>query len=107
MSKFANVVTIEVVPGRKDQVVTLLLEHKARLKDEPGTLQFEILLPRDEGTTVRVYEMYRDAAAFEVHLNGPSLAQWKQDTAGMVVKLQAVRCAVVDEAVRQSAPADH
>jgi quinol monooxygenase YgiN len=46
MSKFANVVTIEVAPGRGDQVVTLLMAHKARLKDEPGTLQFEVLLPK-------------------------------------------------------------
>jgi quinol monooxygenase YgiN len=78
MSKFANVVTIEVAPGRRDQVVTLLLAHKARLKDEPGTLQFEVLLPKDDDTKVRVYEMYRDAAAFEVHLNGPSLALGKR-----------------------------
>ena len=96
MSKFANVVTIEVVPGQKDQVLALLLAHKARLKAEPGTLQFEVLLPRDEDTKIRVYEMYRDAAAFEVHLNGPSLAQWKEETAGMLATLQGVRCAVVD-----------
>ena len=96
MSKFANVVTIEVAPGRRDQVVTLLLAHKARLKDESGTLQFEVLLPKDDDTKVRVYEMYRDAAAFEVHLNAPSLAQWKKETAGMVSKLHGVRCAVVD-----------
>ena len=96
MPKFANVVTIEIAPGRRDQVVALLLAHKARLKDEPGTLQFEVLLPKDDDTKVRVYEMYRDAAAFEVHLNGPSLAQWKKETAGMVVKLHGVRCAVVD-----------
>ena len=107
MSRFANVVTIEVVPGRKDEVLALLLAHKARLKDEPGTLQFEVLLSRDEDTKVRVYEMYRDAAAFEVHLNGPSLAQWKKETAGMVVKLHGVRCAVVEEPVRWHAPADH
>ena len=96
MSKFANVVTIEVAPGRRDEVVALLLAHKARLKDEPGTLQFEVLLPKDDDTNVRVYEMYRDAAAFEVHLNAPSLAQWKVETAGMVVKIHGVRCAVVD-----------
>ena len=96
MSKFANVVTIEVAPGRRDQVVTLLLAHKARLKDEPGTLQFEVLLPKDDDTKVRVYEMYRDAAAFEVHLKGPSLEQWKNETTGMVVKLHGLRCAVVD-----------
>ena len=60
MPKFANVVTIEVVPGRRDQVVALLAAHKARLKSEPGTLQSEVLLPKDD----------RDAAAFEAHLTG-------------------------------------
>ena len=96
MSKFANAVTIDVAPGRRDQVVALLLAHKARLKDEPGTLQFEVLLPRDDDTKVLSFEMYRDAAAFEVHLNGPSLAQLREETAAMVVNLHGVRCAVVD-----------
>ena len=96
MSKFANVVTIEVAPGRRDEVVASLLAHKARLKDEPGTLQFEVLPPNDDDTKVLVYEVYRDTAAFDVHLNGSSLAQWREETAGMVVKLHGVRCAVVD-----------
>jgi len=95
MPKFANVVTIEVVPGRRDQVVALLAAHKARLKSEPGTLQFEMLLPNDDDTKVLSFEMYRDAAAFEVHLKGPSLAQLLKETAGMVMKLHGVRCAVV------------
>ena len=63
MSKFANVVTIELAQGRRDEVIALLLAHKARLKDEPGTLQFEVLLPKGDDTKVHVYEMYRDAAA--------------------------------------------
>ena len=95
MPKFANVVTIEVAPGRRNQVLRLLGEHKARLKDEPGTLQFEILLPKNDDTKVLLYEMYRDDAAFEAHFNGPSLAQWRKETAGMV-KLHGVRCTVVD-----------
>ena len=37
MPKFANVVTIEIAPGRRDQVVTLLAAHKARVKNEPGS----------------------------------------------------------------------
>jgi len=96
MPKFANVVTIEVAPGHRDQVVTSLAAHKARVKDEPGTLQFEVLLPKDDDTKVFSFEMYRDADAFEVHLNGPSLAQLKEEIAGKVVKLHGVRCAVVD-----------
>ena len=97
MPKFANVVTIEVALGRRDQVATLLAAHKARsLKNEPGTLQFEILLPKDDDTNILSYEVYRDDAAFETHRNGRSLAQLREDIAGIVVKLHGTRCAVVD-----------
>jgi quinol monooxygenase YgiN len=49
----------------------MLAAHKTRcLNDEPGTLQFEILLPKDDDTKVLSYEVYRDDAAFEVHRNG-------------------------------------
>ena len=97
MPKLANVVTIDVAPGWRDQVVALLAAHKTRcLKDEPGTLQFEILLPKDDSTKVRSYEVYRDDAAFETHRNGPSLAQLRGEIAGMVVKLHGTRSAVAD-----------
>ena len=96
MPKFANLVTIEVAPGRRDQVVALLAAHKARLKSEPGTLQFEMLLANDDDTKVLSFEMYRDATAFETHLHGPSLAQLLKETAGTVMKLHGVRCTVVD-----------
>jgi (4S)-4-hydroxy-5-phosphonooxypentane-2,3-dione isomerase len=44
MPKLAIVVTIEVTPGRRDEFLPLLMAHKARCpKDEPGTLQFEVL----------------------------------------------------------------
>ena len=100
MPKLANIVTIEVAAARRDQVVALLLAHKARcLRGEPGTLQLEVLLPKDDDSKVLVYEMYQDAAAFEVHRKGPSFARWREETAGMVVKLQGVRCTVVDEPV--------
>ena len=97
MARFANVVMIEFARGRRDEVLSLLAAHKARcLKDEPGTLQFEILLPKDDDTKVLSYEVYRDDAAFETHRNGRSLAQLREEIAGMVVKLHGVRCAVVD-----------
>jgi (4S)-4-hydroxy-5-phosphonooxypentane-2,3-dione isomerase len=97
MAKFANVVTVEVSRGRRDQLLPLLMAHKARcLKDEPGTLHFEILLPHDDDTKVLTYEVYRDAAAFEVHRNGSSFARFREETAGMVDKIYATRCLIVD-----------
>jgi len=101
MPKFAAVGTIEVAPGRRDQLLPLLIAHKARcLKDEPGTLQLEILLPQDDITKVLLYEVYRDDAAFDVHRKGPSFSRWREETAGMVVKIYGTRCAVIDERIQ-------
>ena len=97
MPKFANVVTIEVSPGQRDQILSSLAAHKIRcLRDDPGTLQFEILLPKDDDTKILSYEVYRDGSAFETHRSGRSLAQLREEIAGMVVKLQGTRCTVVD-----------
>ena len=94
---FATIVTIEVAPGQRDSLLSLLGAHKARcLKEEPGTLQFEILQPENDDTRVLSYEVYRDDGAFEVHRNGPSLARWREETAGMVVRIFATRCTVVE-----------
>jgi quinol monooxygenase YgiN len=80
MPKLAIVATIEVAPERKDQLLPLLMAHRARcLKDEPGTLQFEVLAPREDDTKVLLYEVYRDDAAFDVHFNGPSIARARRD----------------------------
>ena len=96
MPKFANLVTIEIPPGQKDEFLPLLLAHKARcLKDEPGTLAFEILAPHGDDTKLLVCEIYRDDAAFDLHRNGPSFKRWREETEQMVEKLYGTRCTVV------------
>ena len=57
MPKLAIVATIEVAPARRDQLLPLLMAHRGRcLKDEPGTLQFEVLVPREDDTKVLLYK---------------------------------------------------
>ena len=97
MPKLALIGTIEVALGRKNQLVAALMAHRARcLKDEPGTVQMEVLAPRDDDTKVLVYEVYRDDAAFDVHRSGPSLAQWREETSGMIVKFSVTKCTPVE-----------
>ena len=97
MPKLAIVGTIEVAPGRRDQLLPFLMAHRARcLKDEPGTLQFEVLAPREDDTKVLLYEVYRDDAAFDVHFNGPSITRAREEAAGMILKLYGTRCALVE-----------
>jgi quinol monooxygenase YgiN len=97
MSKLVIMGTIEVAPGKRAQVLPLLMAHRARcLKDEPGTLQFEVVIPREDDSRILIYEVYENDAAFEVHRNAPSITQWRQETAGMVHKLIATMCTPVE-----------
>ena len=97
MPKLAIIGTLEVAPGRKDEVLPLLMAHRARcLKDEPGTLQFEVLVPREDDTKVLLHEVYRDDAAFNVHWNGTSVARLREEAAGMIVKVYGTRCALAE-----------
>ena len=96
MSKLVILGTVEVIPEQRTQVLPLLMAHKARcLRDEPGTLQFEVVLPRENDSRMLIYEVYQDDAAFEAHRNAPSRAQWQEDTIGMDVKVLATRCTPV------------
>jgi quinol monooxygenase YgiN len=93
MAKLAIIATIEVAPGRRAEFVPVLMAHKQRsLKEEPGTLQFEVLLPHDDETKVLLYELYRDAAAFEEHRNAASIARFREEASGMFGKILGTRC---------------
>jgi quinol monooxygenase YgiN len=95
MPKFALIASIDVAPGCRDEFLPLLRAHATRcLKDEPGTLQFDVLLPHDGGDKVMLYELYQDQAAFDAHSNGPSLAQLRKEAAGMMGKVSGTRCSL-------------
>jgi quinol monooxygenase YgiN len=97
INKIVIVGTIEIEPGRRDQLLRLLVVHRDRcLKEEPGTLEFKVIAPYDDDTKLLVYEIYQDSVAFDVHRNGPSIAQFRKETAGMVAKMSFTKCALVE-----------
>ena len=97
MSKLAIVATIKTVSGKRDEYLTFLKAHGKRcLATEPGTLQFEILVPQEEADTVMLYEVYASPEAFQTHWNGTSIQQVKQETEGLQVSLTGVRCDLLE-----------
>ena len=97
MSKLAIVATIETVPGKRDEYLTFLKAHGKRcLASEPGTLQFEIMVPHEEADTIMLYEVYANPEAFQTHFIGPSIQQMRQEAAGLQVSLKGVRCNLVE-----------
>ena len=97
MAKLAIIGTIEVAPGRREELLPLMLAHRERcLHDEPGTLAFEVLVPNDDEAKLLLYELYKDAAAFDDHWNGASLARVRAEAAGMIVKITGTRCTLAE-----------
>jgi len=97
MSKYAIVATIKTVPGKRDEYLAFLKAHGKRcLATEPGTLQFDILVPQEGADTIVLYELYASPEAFQTHWNGPSIAQMRQEAAGLQASITGVRCDLVE-----------
>ncbi len=95
MAKLAIVATIKTVPGGREEYLQHLHAHARRCRaTEPGTLQFEILLPHNEPDTILLYEVYESDEAFQVHWNGPSLQQIRKDVGHLQASLTGVRCTI-------------
>lgn len=75
MAKIALIVEFNVKSEHRVAFITLLREHAAgTLADEEGCLQFDVLLPTENGH-VFLYEVYRDEAAFKIHSESERLAK--------------------------------
>lgn len=80
VSRLAVIATIAVKPEAREAVVDILRRHRQRcLRNEPGTLVFEMMVPRDEADKIMLYEAYDSQAAFDAHWNGASLAMARQE----------------------------
>ena len=97
MPKLAIIATIEIAAGRLAAYLPIIRAHRDRcLRDEPGTLQFDILCPHDDDTKVVLYELYRDDAAFDAHWAGASRAQHREEAIGILLNISGVRHSVAE-----------
>ncbi|HEX2541160.1 MAG TPA: putative quinol monooxygenase [Caldimonas sp.] len=102
--KHAVIGTLEVKPGTRDEVLRAVLAHRERsLRDEPGTLQFEVLIPNKDENKILLFELYTDTAAFEAHFHhGASMAQAKKEIGHLMVSLTGVHSTLAVEHHRLS-----
>ena len=90
--KHAVIGTIDVKPGARDEVLLAVLAHRARsLSDEPGTIQFEVLVPSDDPNKLYLFELYADTPAFFAHMKGASMAKITQEVGHLVVSLTGIQ----------------
>lgn len=81
---FAIFVTINVKPGCMDRfAVAMQADAEGSARDEPGCFRFDILTDPSHPNRVYLYEVYRDKAAFDAHMETPHFKKWRDETVSM------------------------
>jgi quinol monooxygenase YgiN len=98
MSKVALNVVLESKPESREDIIRSLLAHRQRcLKDEPGTVRFEIMVPSEEPSKIFLFELYADEQALSAHSKGPSMARFREEVKTKILKIAAHKCSLADE----------
>jgi quinol monooxygenase YgiN len=63
-------------------------EIATSVREEPGVLMLNAVAVKDHPSQVRIFETYKDQAAYESHLQSPHFKKYKDATQGMVKSLK-------------------
>jgi quinol monooxygenase YgiN len=79
---------LEIDPAHLDAYKALLTEEiAASIRVEPGVLTLYAVSLKDHPNQIRLFEMYKDHAAYLSHLKAPHFLKYKTQTDGMVKSL--------------------
>ena len=85
MSAIVLFVELEIVPGKRDAFLARAQKHRERvLEHEPGCQRFDISVPEEGENAVRLYEVYADQAAFDLHMETGYMKAYRADTGPMI-----------------------
>lgn len=93
----AIVVTIEVVPGRADDLIAALKFNAAGSRTEPDCLKWEWSRHISEPDKFAIYELYTNADAFAAHKASEHFAKWVEMIDGVIAKKVAGQYEVLGE----------
>ena len=98
MSAVVLFVELDIVPGQRVAFLARAREHRGNVhKNEPDCQRFDISVPDDEASRVRLYEVYSDQAAFDHHMETEYMKAYRADTGPMVANRQLTKAVLVNE----------
>lgn len=75
---YVIVAPIQIKQGHKEEFIQAMLEDaKGSVSNEPGCLRFDVIQDGADPNRIWLYEVYRDEAAFQAHLQTPHLIKWR------------------------------
>ena len=77
---FALFVTIDIKPEHVDAFIEASVgDAQGSTRDEPGCFRFDMLRDPEVPSRFYLYEVYRDEAAFQAHLETPHFLKWRDE----------------------------
>ena len=88
---YVQMAELEIAPEHLLAFRAAIAEQvEAAVREEPGVLALHAVAERDRPSHVRVFEIYRDVAAYEAHLAAPHFRKYKATVENMVLSLRLV-----------------
>jgi quinol monooxygenase YgiN len=84
-----RIAELEIDPGQLESYKLALKEEiETSIRVEPGVLTLYAVSLKEHPEQIRLFETYRDAAAYESHLQSPHFKTYKSRTQQMVKRLR-------------------
>ena len=86
-----RIAELEIDPDQVPAYREALKEEIATsIRVEPGVLTLYAVSVKGQPSQIRIFEIYKDQAAYESHLQTPHFKKYKADTQGMVKSLKLI-----------------
>ena len=86
-----RIAELEIDPSEITAYRDALKEEIATsIRYEPGVLSLYAVSVKDEPSQIRIFEIYKDQAAYESHLQTPHFKKYKTETHGIVRSLKLI-----------------
>ena len=86
-----RIAELEIDPGQLPAYTDALKEEiETSIRVEPGVLSLYAVSVKNQPNQVRIFETYKDQAAYESHLQTPHFKKYKAGTQGMVRSLKLI-----------------
>jgi len=69
--------TIRLGAGKREAALPVLQELVAATRAEPGNLQYAFAFDVNDDHVLRIFEVFKDAAALEAHRTSEHMAKWR------------------------------
>jgi quinol monooxygenase YgiN len=98
MDRFLITVDFDLLPGALDPFIALIKENARKsLAEEPGCHRFDVLVQRGVPDHILLYEIYKNRAAFEVHLKSRHFAEFNTASAPYVKEKKVIEYEYVND----------